>query len=56
MRSCDTYLTSLHLRQVVTYQPASRYWAFQAEETAIYLALALVLSGVCAWWVRSRLT
>jgi hypothetical protein len=56
MRSCDTYLSSLQLRQVVTYQPASRYWAFQAEETAIYLALALVLSGVCVWWVRSRLT
>jgi ABC-2 family transporter protein len=30
----------------VTYQPASRYWAFQGIETGIYLALALVLLAV----------
>jgi hypothetical protein len=36
----------------VTYQPASRYWAFQWVETAIYLALALLLAGLC--FVRIR--
>jgi len=43
------------LREALVYQPASRYWAFQWYETAIFLALAFVLGGFCVWWVRSRL-
>jgi hypothetical protein len=39
----------------VTYEPASRYWAFQWFETAIYLALALALAGLCLWWIRPPL-
>jgi len=35
------------IREAITYQPASRYWRFQATETAIYLALALALAGYC---------
>jgi hypothetical protein len=44
------------LREVFTFQPASRYWAFQWYETAIYLGLALILCGCCLWWVRRRLS
>ena len=51
-KTCDAYLESLHLRQTVTYQPASRYWAFQWYETAIYLALALLLAGLCFLRIR----
>jgi ABC-type transport system involved in multi-copper enzyme maturation permease subunit len=51
-QACNDYIASLHLRQTVTYQPASRYWAFQLVETAIYLALALALAGFCFWWIR----
>lgn len=40
---------------LVTYQPASRYWAFQGLETAVFIALALVLAGLSFWWVRRRL-
>ncbi len=40
-------LTSHGIRIAVTYQPASRYWAFQWTETAIYLAVALALAGYC---------
>jgi hypothetical protein len=40
-------LASHGIREAVTYQPASRYWAFQWTETAIYLALALALAGSC---------
>jgi hypothetical protein len=40
--------------EVVTYQPAQRYWAFQWEELAIYLGAAVVLAGLCLWWVRRR--
>jgi len=40
-------LASHSIRETITYQPASRYWRFQATETGIYLALALVLAGYC---------
>ena len=53
-QACNDYIESLHLRQTVTYQPASRYWAFQWTETAIYLALALALAGFCFWWIRGN--
>lgn len=33
------------LRSVVTYQPRTRYWAFQAHEMATFLGLALILAG-----------
>ena len=47
---------SARFHETVTYQPASRYWTFQSYETAIYLALALILAGVGFWWIRRRLT
>jgi hypothetical protein len=42
--------------EVVTYQPASRFWAFQGLETALFVVLALLLAGICFWWVRHRLS
>jgi len=50
--ACNTALARLHLRQVVTYQPASRYWAFQCAETGLYLLFALLLAGFCTWRVN----
>ena len=38
--------------QLVTYQPATHYWALQGEELAIYGAAALLLFAFCVWWVR----
>jgi ABC-type transport system involved in multi-copper enzyme maturation permease subunit len=52
IRACNASILRLHLHQVVTYQPASRFWAFQWTETAIFLALALALAGFCAWRIR----
>jgi len=54
IQACNAYVGRLHLRQLVTYQPASRYWPFQGYETAIFLALAFALAGACFWWVRRR--
>jgi hypothetical protein len=51
-QACGAYVESLHLRQTVSYQPASRYWPLQWYETGIYLALALVLAGRSLWWIR----
>ncbi len=38
--------------EVVTYQPASRYWPLQWEELGVFLAAALLLAAACAWRVR----
>jgi hypothetical protein len=53
-QQCSTWLAGQHLRQRVTYQPASRFWIFQWYETAIYLAVALLLAGLCIGQVRYR--
>ena len=37
-----------HFRGFVTYQPASRYWAFQGIETGIFVLLAAILVTVAA--------
>jgi ABC-type transport system involved in multi-copper enzyme maturation permease subunit len=54
--ACQAAIARMHLRQVVIYQPASRYWAFQWYETALYVVVALALAGFCWWWVRRRPT
>jgi hypothetical protein len=41
--------------QLTQYQPANRYWTFQGDELAVYFGAAVVLAGVCFWWVRRRL-
>jgi hypothetical protein len=38
----------------VIYQPASRFWRFQAIETAIYLTLAGALIATAIWWIQRR--
>jgi len=51
-QACFARLARLGYRQEVNYQPAGRFWELQAEETAIYLGLALGLGGICGWRVR----
>ena len=47
-------LASHGVQVAVTYQPASRFWAFQWTETAIFLVLALALAGCCFWRLQRR--
>jgi hypothetical protein len=42
------------LQTLVFYQPADRFWTFQALETGIFLVLALLLIGISAWWLQRR--
>jgi hypothetical protein len=55
LHTCVAKLSTTY-HEVTTYQPSSRYWTFQGLETAIYVALAVVLGAGCFWWVRHRLT
>jgi hypothetical protein len=52
-RDCVTKVGATY-HNVVTYHPASRYWAFQWYELGIYLGAALILSGICIWTLRRR--
>ena len=47
-------LDKLGIREVINYQPASRYWPLQLIETGIFLALALALAGFCFWLLGRR--
>jgi len=50
--ACRQALDAFHA--FITYQPASRYWAFQGIETGIFVALAAVLVAVTAVVVLRR--
>ncbi len=51
-----TCLAAKNLHFDLTYHPASRYWTFQWIETAIFLALALSLAGLCFWRIPRGVT
>jgi len=50
--ACSAVLDRLHLRDLIAYQPAGRFWPLQWYETAIFLALAAILAGICLWRIR----
>jgi hypothetical protein len=52
--ACGSAFATLHARLLVTYQPASRFWALQWYETGIFLAAALALAGLCFWRTGQR--
>jgi ABC-type transport system involved in multi-copper enzyme maturation permease subunit len=56
IHAVNTCVRSFHLRNVLTYQPASHYWSFQWYEMSIFIALAVALIGCTWWWIRRRLT
>jgi hypothetical protein len=51
-RCVDAVAAKFH--QVVVYQPANRFWAFQTYETLLFVVLSAALAGLCVWWVRRR--
>jgi hypothetical protein len=53
LRDCVAKIGATY-HEVVTYQPGSRYWAFQWYELTIYLAAVGALAAFCFWWVRRR--
>lgn len=51
-RLLDTCGERLGLVDVAEVHPASRFWALQAAEAALFLGLAAALGGFSFWWVR----
>jgi hypothetical protein len=49
-------LTSHGFHQLDVYQPASRFWAFQGIESAIFVGLAGLLLALAFYWVTRRST
>jgi hypothetical protein len=56
LQSASGCLRHHHVLQYAIYQPASRFWTFQAIETSIFLALTASLLGLTIWWVNHRVT
>lgn len=54
LANCVTKVGATY-HELVTYQPASRYWTFQWYETAIFVGAALLLAGAGLWVVRRRI-
>jgi ABC-2 family transporter protein len=53
--ACENWVGSLGLRQDITYQPSSHFWALQWAETGIFVTASVLLIGFCFWWIRRRL-
>ncbi|MGE5291899.1 MAG: hypothetical protein ACM3ML_32885 [Micromonosporaceae bacterium] len=50
----NTWLTRHHYVLWESYQPASRFWEFQAIEGSGLLIGSLLLAAAVLWWVRRR--
>ncbi|HXS63026.1 MAG TPA: ABC transporter permease subunit [Streptosporangiaceae bacterium] len=51
---CTKAILALGLKQAISYEPASRYWALQGSETGAYLLFAVALAGACTLRIRRR--
>jgi hypothetical protein len=47
-------MTDHGFHQLFTFQPASRFWAFQGIEAAIFVVLAIALVAFAFRWVLTR--
>jgi len=50
--TCTAWFAGQHLRREISYQPASRFWLLQAEESGILLAISLAVAGTVTWRIR----
>jgi hypothetical protein len=53
-QACNAAIAALHLRQLVVYEPASRYWPLQGVETVIFLVVAVALALFCSVRISRR--
>ena len=50
----DAYLHEHGLQYRILYQPADRFWTFQAIEAALFIGLAAVLLSIAIWRLHKR--
>jgi len=50
--ACTAYVLGLHVSEKLTYQPADRFWPFQAYETGAFVLASLALAGFGNWRVK----
>lgn len=53
-KSCFARLAQAGYQQLITYQPADRFWPLQWFETGVFLVLSLLLGGFSFWWLKRR--
>jgi hypothetical protein len=56
MKECLSKLDQLGYKQLVTFQPGSRFWPLQWLELGIFLVLAGLLTWLSFRWTRHRLS
>src|SRR5579872_4159031 len=47
-----TYLVTLGWKRIISYQPADRFWMFQAFEAGLFIALSTLIVTLALWLVR----
>jgi hypothetical protein len=55
LQGANACLRHHHVLQYAIYQPAGRFWTFQAIEASIFVVMAAMLVAVSVWWVNHRL-
>jgi hypothetical protein len=45
---------TVSFHELLSYQPANRFWTFQWIEMTIYIVVAILLGALSYWWVRRR--
>ena len=53
-QGCTASIAGLHLNQLVTFEPDSRFWPLQGYETGAYVLAAIMLALFCSWWISRR--
>jgi hypothetical protein len=51
----DQYLHAHGFRYLAVFQPDDRFWTFQLIEAGIFLAFAVMLFALGAWWLQTRI-
>jgi hypothetical protein len=53
-QACGASILALHVRELIVYQPGSRYWPLQSYETGIFLLAAVALALICLLRISRR--
>ncbi|MEV0128699.1 hypothetical protein AB0H83_09545 [Dactylosporangium sp. NPDC050688] len=55
-KECEKAVAAAGLQQSVVYHPLRHFWPLQLVEAGVLLAVAVLLTLLSFWWLRSRVT